>query len=177
MKRTFATLAAITALTASQAAMAQAEACISEREISHLAIYAVPSLVEGVRGKCGRALSSTGFLATRGDSFAAKYTAMQAETWPGAKAAIAKFAAPTAKGKSADGFAMLAGLPDDAVRPLVDALIAQKIGEEIKPKNCSTIERGMQLLAPFGPRDSGALIGFVVALVKPNDARICAAKP
>ena len=177
MKRTIATLAALAALGSAQAAAAQADrACITEREISHLAIYAVPAMVEGVRGKCARSLSATGFLATRGDAFAAKYASLQAETWSGAKSAITKFAAPKVEGEAAEGFAMVAGLPDEAVRPLVDALIAQKIGEEIEIKDCANIERAMQLLSPIGPRDSGALIGFVFSLVKPDDARLCPAK-
>jgi hypothetical protein len=174
MKMKLAAIAAVASLGISQAASAQvAGACITERELSNLAIYAVPSLVEGVRGKCAPSLSPNGFLATRGDGFAAKYAALQAETWPGAKSAMTKFAAPKAKGEAADSLAMLAGLPDDAVRPLVDALIAQKIGEEVKIKDCVNIERGMRLLAPLDPRDSGALVGFVLAIVKPDDARIC----
>ena len=177
MKQTLATFAGLAALGSAQAAAAQANPpCITEREIAQLAIYAVPSLVEGVRGKCARTLSANGFLATRGDAFAAKYAALQAESWPGAKSAITKFAAPKAKGEAAEGFATIAGLPDDAVRPLVDALISQKIGEEIEPKDCAKIERAMQLLSPIGPRDSGALIGFVFSLVKPDDARVCPAK-
>lgn len=178
MKQTLATFAALAALGTAQTAAAQAsQPCITEREIAQLAIYAVPSLIEGVRGKCARSLSANGFLATRGDAFAAKYAALQAETWPGAKSAIAKFAAPKAKGEAAEGFAMIAGLPDEAVRPLVDALIAQKVGEEIELKDCANIERGIQLLSPLGPRDSGALIGFVFSMVKPDDARACPARP
>jgi hypothetical protein len=176
MNRTLAAVAALGALVTSQvAAAATPSSCISEREISQLAIYAVPSLVEGVRAKCGRTLSAKGFLATRGDAFASRYAELQDETWPVAKSAITKFATSKTKPKDADSFAMLAGLPDDAVRPLVDALIAQKIGEEIKPKDCGNIERGLQLVSPLGPRDSGALLGFIFTLVKPDDAAVCPA--
>ena len=170
---------AIAALAVSQTAAAQDKAgCLSEREISQLAVYAVPSVVEGVRGKCGRTLSSGGYLAKNGDSFVAKYAALQNESWPGAKSAITKFAtAKTTNKEDADTFAMVASLPDDAVRPLVDAMIAQKIGEEIIVADCSKVERGIQLLSPLGARDSGALVGFIFALVKPEDAAICPARP
>lgn len=169
---------ALAALASAQAASAQNAAnCLSEREISQLAVYAVPSLVEGVRGKCARTLSSSGYLSKSGDSFVAKYAALQDEAWPGAKSAITKFAtSKTTTKKDAEAFAMIAGLPDDAVRPLVDAMIAQKIGEEVQTKDCSKIERGIQLLSPLGARDSGALVGFIFALVKPEDAAVCPAR-
>ena len=178
MKGIIAGTVALAALASAQAATAQAAAsCVSEREVAQLAVYAVPSLVEGVRGKCGKTLAQTGFLATKGNAFAARYSALQGETWPGAKSAIAKFATAKSDAETANTFAKLAGLPDDAVRPLVDALIAQKIGETIKPQDCWKVERGIQLLSPLGPRDSGALVGFVFGLVKPDEVAICPAKP
>lgn len=175
MIRTFVTLTAAAALASSPAAAAATPGCITEKEISQLAIYSVPSLVEGVRAKCGRTLSAKGYLATRGDAFAANYAALQNETWPAAKNAITKFATTKADTKEAENFAMLAGLPDDAVRPLLDAIIAQKIGESIKTKDCTKVERGIQLVSPLSPRDSGALLGFIFSMVKPDDAMICPA--
>ena len=149
MKRfpAFAALAAVAALVPAQAqAQAQAaKACLTEREVAQMAIYAVPSVVEGVRGKCAARLSSSGFLATKGDAFAAKYAALQNETWPVAKAGILKFVGTPRAGavKANDPIAMFASLPDDAVRPLVDAMIAQKIGESIKLDHCANVERAM----------------------------------
>ena len=177
MRHIIAGMVAITALTSAQAASAQsAAACISEREVAQLAVYAVPSMVEGVRGKCAKSLSASGFLATKGNAFAARYAALQGETWPGAKRAIAKFATAKGDAETANTFATLAGLPDEAVRPLVDALIAQRVGETIKAQDCWKVERGIQLLSPLGPRDGGALVGFVFGLVKPDDVAVCPAK-
>ncbi|MGN6499800.1 MAG: hypothetical protein ACTHKM_06605 [Tsuneonella sp.] len=175
MKTKLAALAATAALSAAQTAAAAtpAPACISEKEIAQLAIYSVPAMVEGVRAKCGPSLSSKGFLATRGAAFAASYAVLQGETWPSARSAITKFAAGKADAKDAQNFKLIAGLPDDAVRPLVDALIAQKVGESIKLGDCGKVERGIQLVSPLSPRDSGALLGFVFTLVKPDDATVC----
>lgn len=173
MKRSLAVFTAAVTLASPQ--LAAAQTCITEREIAQLAIYSVPSLIEGVRAKCGPTLSAKGYLATRGDAFAANYAALQDETWPAAKSAITKFATSKADAKEAQSFAMLAGLPDEAVRPLLDALIAQKIGESIKTKDCTKVERGIQLASPLSPRDSGALLGFIFTMVKPDDAMICPA--
>lgn len=175
----FAAIAAVAALVPAQAhAQAQAvKACLSEREVAQMAIYAVPSVVEGVRGKCAAKLSKTGFLATKGDTFAAKYAALQNETWPTAKAGIMKFVGAPKSGaaKANDSVAMLAALPDNSVRPLVDAMIAQKIGEAIKPEQCANVERGIQLASVMNPRDSGAMIAFVMAMTKPKNPAICPA--
>ncbi len=179
MKRTPALIAAaaIAALIPTQVQAQSAAGCLTEREVAQMAIYAVPSLVQGVRGKCANRLSSGGFLATKGDIFAQKYAALQSETWPVAKSAILKFVGgkDAAQTKANDPFAMFAALPDTSVRPLVDAMIAQKIGEEVKPDQCGNIERGMQLASVMSPRDSGAMIAFVMAMAKPKNSPICPA--
>lgn len=174
----FPALAAAAALVSAQAQAATQPTCLTEREVANLAIYAAPALVQGVRGKCAASLSSSGFLATKGDAFAARYAALQNETWPVAKEAAMKLAGAKAGTKDAnDLMATLSGLPDNAVRPLLDGLISQKIGEAIHPGDCANVERGIQLASVIGPRDSGALIGFVLAMVKPKDPPICPAHP
>ncbi|ANY20669.1 hypothetical protein A6F68_02168 [Tsuneonella dongtanensis] len=180
MKRTPALLAAaaLAALIPAQAqAQAQAaKACLTEREVAQMAIYAVPSVVTGVRGKCAPRLSKSGFLATKGDTFAQKYAALQVETWPVAKSALLKFVGGSVgKPKADDPIAMFASLPDESVRPLVDAMIAQKIGEAVKPEQCGNVERGMQLASVLSPRDSGAMIAFIMAMTKPKNPPICPA--
>lgn len=181
MKRHLAAVAALAALLPAQAqAQAQAvKACLTEREVAQMAIYAVPAVVEGVRGKCSARLSPSGFLATKGNSFSAKYAALQNETWPVAKAGVLKFIGAPKSGtaKAGDPIAMLAALPDNSVRPLVDAMIAQKVGESVKPEQCGNVERGMQLASVMNPRDSAALIAFVVAMTKPKNPPICPAQP
>lgn len=181
MKR-FPTLAAVVAVSAlipaqAHAQAAAATACLTEREVAQMAIYAVPAVVEGVRGKCSARLAKSGFLATKGDAFSAKYAALQNETWPTAKSGILKFVGAPKGGaaKANDPIAMFAALPDNSVRPLVDAMIAQKIGEEIKPDQCGNVERGMQLASVMNPRDSGAMIAFVMAMAKPKNPPICPA--
>lgn len=178
MKRTPALLAAaaLAALIPAQVQAQAAKSCLTEREVAQMAIYAVPAVVTGVRGKCSAKLSSNGFLATRGDSFVQKYAALQTETWPTAKSAILKFVGGNSgQAKSNDPIAMFAALPDESVRPLVDAMIAQKIGEAVKPDQCGNVERGIQLASVMSPRDSGAMIAFVMAMTKPKSPPICPA--
>ena len=174
-----AALAAAAALVPAQAYAQQqaAKACLTEREVAQMAIYAVPAVVEGVRGKCAAKLSKSGFLATKGNDFASRYAALQNETWPVAKAGILKFVGGAKAGaaKANDPLAMFAALPDNSVRPLVDAMIAQKVGESVKPEQCGNVERGIQLASVMSPRDSGAMIAFVMAMTKPKNPSICPA--
>ena len=89
--------------------------------------------------------------------------------WPTAKSTIVKMGGEKAK----DGLAELNSLPDEIVRPLLDAVFATKIGEEIKPQNCAKVERGLEVLAPINPRDAGALVAFVAAVANVKSAAIC----
>lgn len=175
MKRHLAAATALAALVPAQVQAQAAKACLTEREVAQMAIYAVPAVVQGVRGKCAAKLAKTGFLATKGDAFAARYAAFQSETWPVAKAGVLKFIGQPKPGasKSGDPIAMLAALPDNSVRPLVDAMIAQKTGEAVKPDQCANVERGMQLASVMNPRDSGAMIAFVMAVSKPKNPSLC----
>jgi hypothetical protein len=68
-------------------------------------------------------------------------------------------------------------LPDEAVRPLVEAVLVQKIASDIKPQNCPKIERGFELIDKLPPETVGEVIGFVMGLVKPKSPEICPEQP
>lgn len=170
-------LAAVAAVAlALQPAVAQAQqACISEDEVSAMAIYSMPSLVQSVRLQCGPALASSGFLARRGDSFAARYAGLQNAVWPRAKSGLLKYGSHKASTAS-QNIAMFANLPDNAVRPLIDALIVQEASAKIDSKQCGRIERMMEAVAPIDPEIAGTLVGVAAGLFAPPDQQICAAR-
>ena len=156
-----------------QPAIAAAQqTCITEDEVSAMAIYSVPSLVQSVRLRCNGELAPSGFLARRGDALIARYTNLQSSVWPRAKAGLLKFAAGKAEGTAAD-IGRFANLPDDAVRPLVDALIVQEAAAKLEPKNCGKVERVIEAVAPIEPEVAGTLIGVVLGLVAPENPPIC----
>jgi hypothetical protein len=168
------TLAAVTAaaLVVQPAVAVAQQRCITEDEVSAMAIYSVPSVVQSVRVRCDGRLSSSGFLARRGDAFAGRYAALQNAVWPKAKAgAIKAFAG---KGtESSQGIDMMANLPDDAVRPLVDALIVQEVSARIEPANCGRIELAMEGLALLDPEVAGTMLGVVVGIIGPENPPVC----
>ena len=72
--------------------------------------------------------------------------------------------------------ATLADLPDEAVRPLIDALIQQKVAEAIKPGSCSDIERLAEVLALLETDEVGALSGVIASMaLKDKNPQVCSA--
>ncbi|MFC4255677.1 hypothetical protein GRI97_17665 [Altererythrobacter xixiisoli] len=153
--------------------------CVTEAEVSAMTIYAVPSMVKSLQSRCAGRLSSTGFLATRGQQFAGRYAALQTTVWPRAKSGLLKIIASRTQSEAAirnqntRGLDMIGNLPDEAVRPFVDALIVQELTPQIDLANCSKIERAMQAVAPIDPEVSAGLVGLVVGLAQPKDISIC----
>jgi len=167
-------LAAVAAATlALQPVAAQAQqTCITEAEVSAMTIYSVPSLVQSMRLQCGPALSQSGFLARRGDAFAARYAGLQNAVWPRAKSGLLKYAGRKA-GSGSQDISMFANLPDNAVRPLIDALIVQEASAKIERGQCGRIERVMEAVSPIDPEVAGTLVGVAVGLFAPDDQQIC----
>jgi hypothetical protein len=157
-------LAAFTASGNAQAALPRLPD-LSGDEASALAIYAVPSLLAATRQTCADQLSPDGFLARRGDSLSARYAAEQNAVWPMARSALFKVAAA----KAGDKLKQFTTLPDDAIRPLADALIQQEAAEKIHPKSCRNVERMAQALSPLEPADVGRVLGTMFDIASEGD--------
>ena len=69
---------------------------------------------------------------------------------------------------------MLSTLPDNAVRPLVDALIVQEVSGKIQTRQCTRIEWVVEAIAPIDPGVAGKVIGTVGGLIDPDQVPICA---
>ena len=143
---------------------------MTQAEVSSLVVYGLPQAIEASRVSCSAQLAPDGFLATRGSALASRYSTAKDAAWPKAKAGLIKLANIT----NARDIATLAGLPDDTVRPLIDALIQQKVAEAIQPGTCGDVERLARVLAPLDPQQLGALSGVLASLVlQDKDPRIC----
>lgn len=166
-------MAAAAAL-AIQPVAASAQACVTEDEASAIAIYSVPSLVEAVRLKCGGELAPSGYLARRGDSLIGRYAPIQTRVWPRAKSGLLKvFASKAGASSGRQTLNAVASLPDDAVRPLVDALIVQEASPKIAPQNCTRLERVIEFVAPIDPELAGDLLGAIAGLVNHREFPVC----
>jgi len=149
--------------------------CITEDEVSAVAIYSVPSIIQAIRLKCGPQLSSSGYLARSGDSLSRRYAALQPRVWPRAKAGMLKVLANQSSNNQAQQTTqMLSTLPDNAVRPLVDALIVQEVSGKIETRQCTRIEWVVEAISPIDPEVAGKVIGTVGGLIDPDQVPICA---
>jgi hypothetical protein len=165
---------AVLALQPAVAAAQQAQ-CITEDEVSAIAIYSVPSLLQSVRLRCGTQLSASGYLARGSDTLAARYAALQAGVWPKARSGMMKVLASKATGEGRQGLEMITRLPDESVRPVVDALIVQELSPKIAAGDCWKIERIIEAMAPIDPEVAGTLLGAVVGVVQPEQLPVCRA--
>lgn len=155
------------------AAQAQ-QNCVTEMEVSAIAIYSVPSLVQAMRLRCGSELSANGYIAKRGDALSGRYAALQPRVWPRAKSGMLKVLGTQAS--ATQGRQMMdtiGSLPDEAVRPLVDAWIVQETSARIPVANCQRLEWLVEALAPVEPEIAGGLIGAIVGLVDPDKLPVC----
>ena len=165
----------LAAMTQHQIAYAQASAekCIAQADVSDAVVYAMPILTAGMRSKCGDTLSPGGFMATQGDAFVAPYAERQTAAWPGALRMLSQFGDSGAE--AGEMMAMFQSLPADTVRPLFDAIIEQKIAEEIKLTDCGKIERAVELLAPLPPENVSGIVTFLLDVAKVDNPKICPA--
>jgi len=168
--------AAAAALAVQPVAASAQQACLTENEVSAIAIYSLPSLVQSVRLRCDGRLSSGGYLARSGDSLISRYAARQNATWPRAKTGLLKvLARKSGTGPARQNLSMIADLPDEAVRPLVDALIVQELSPNIDVKHCGRIERMIEIASPIDPEIAGSLLGAVAGIVDHEELPVCAA--
>jgi hypothetical protein len=175
----FAPALALTALASATAAQAQQKACIEPADMTDAVIYAMPVAYDAARTACGDRFAASGFMARKGEAWVAAYRDGQDKAWPGALRVLKTFMADDAAAKGAGGDdmgAIISALPDDALRPFVEAMVGQMIAKEIKPDSCGTIERAVELLSPLPGENIGGLVAFVLELDdKDKKSPICEA--
>lgn len=175
--RTLAAVAA-TALVFQPVVAGAQQVCVTEREASAIAIYSVPGLVQAVKLRCGGELSANGYLARSGDGLVGRYAPIQSRMWPQAKAGLIKLLGGKAGlSRETQGFDTITALPDNAVRPLVDALIVQEAAPRIETGNCTRIERVIETVASIDPEMAGGFLGAIAGLVNHSDFPVCQPRP
>lgn len=171
MTRKFRTIFSMAAAAAFvvQPSVASAQQCISEPQISDMIVYAVPLAVKSVQNTCGASLASDGFLALEGDALSARYLVHKDYAWPGAVEALMVFAGD----KDPEVGQLFQSLPPEALQPFIDAVIVQKVAEEIPVKDCRKIERAIEAIAPVEPQDAGNLIAVIMSLADIKEPSVC----
>ena len=165
---------AASALALQPVAASTQQICVTEAEVGAVAIYSVPGLIQAVRLKCGSELSASGYLARRGDALAGRYAALQTRVWPRARSGMLKvLGGRSGNAQSRQLLDTVGTLPDNAVRPLVDAWIVQEASAKIPARNCQRLEWVIEAMAPIDPEVAGGVLGAIIGLVDPDEMPVC----
>lgn len=169
---------AFTALASATAAQAQQSPCVQPADLADAVVYVMPVAYDAARTACDNRFAASGFMAREGDAYIAPFREGQDKAWPGAFRFLKTFMNEDGAGKggkSADMAATISALPEEALRPFVEALVGQMIAGEIKPDSCGKIERGIELLSPMPSDNLGGLIAFIVELADIKNPPVCGA--
>ena len=169
MKSLLPTLLAGAALFSAQAAQAQ-QVCVEPADLDDGILYAMPVLYEAVMASCSDQYSPDGFMMSEGEAFVEGFRSKQDDAWPGAWRFLKTFTNEEGDEEMAK---MISSLPEETVRPFVDAIVLQMVSAEIKPDSCGKIERGVELIAPLPPENVSALIAFIAEQAGVKDPPIC----
>ena len=135
--------------------------------------YFMPQLLGVVQDKCSGSLESDGYLATNGSALLEKFSEGSEENWGNARGLFLSFAMEG--GAQGDALALLANLPDESLKPLIDGMIPMELGKRLKTRDCASIERVMETLDPLPAENFAQFIGVVFELAL-NDRRKKSAK-
>lgn len=153
------------------AAVAQTATCVPQREAEALVLNLGPTLVDATVTTCIPALPASAYLRRSGPALSAKFASHSESSWPLAREALRKIVGPS-------GAPML---DSEIARSVLPAMVAPLLTQEIKAKDCPTIDRLLGLLDPLPARNTAALLVTVMQLAqaeqrgRPGQPQICPA--
>ncbi|HZV09608.1 MAG TPA: hypothetical protein VFF94_07605, partial [Novosphingobium sp.] len=133
--------------------------CLTVREFTAVATYALPDILHGVGAACVPVLGQGAFLAQEGPALADRYAAARPAAWPATRAALARISA--SQGLAG---ALVARLPDATQQQLFSTLVAGVVAEKVPAQRCGLIDQILSLIAPLPPENTAAIIGMAVGL-------------
>lgn len=152
-------------------AQAQSQTCLSRPELRGLVSYFLPTVLKSAIDTCTSRLTKDSYMVARAPQLLDALEADRSGSWPMAKAAFVKIGGDS---DEATGN-LFASLPEEAVRPLIEAVIADKLGSAIKPESCGDIDRVMTPLEPLPAANLVDLLSETLAIAGRNDKkmRVC----
>jgi hypothetical protein len=170
MKRSLFKLAASLALGSFvpvQAAVPASEAsrCIEPREMEGLVAYFLPEVINEVSKNCSAHLPSDSYARTRLPHLAEQLTTAKAASWPVAKAAFLKMAKP-------EDAKTMGELPDEALRPMVDAVMVRQISIPVTAPVCGDVNDISEALAPLTAEQTVHLLSAILVAASRKDDKL-----
>lgn len=147
------------AATTAQAAT-EAQPCLTEVEAQSLITAVLPDVFQQVGRACSNVLPENATLRGGLPPLVARYQAPADLAWPQAVAAFGKIG-----GKD------MAGIDPRLLRPMMRPMIAGAIAQDIKPRDCSTIDRAIGLMSPLPPANTAGLIVLIASVAGGKDKK------
>ncbi len=152
--------AAIALVSATSAQAAETKPCIPAETAESLITYILPGALGAVRTKCSNSLPASAALLQVDSEQMQRYQYDSERAWPKASTAIGLMV----------GQDFPENLEMDAMRPFVDAMIPAMLAQEIKAKDCPTIDKVYGLLEPM-PTANLAGLTVMLAQLGSNDGK------
>lgn len=166
MRKPLSSLVAVLALCATTAAQAApAPRCLNPAEMHGLIAYFLPEVVGEVSRNCAAHLPAAAYLRTGLPRLGERLARAKPANWPVARAAFLKISEDK-------DMKNLAGLPDEALRPMVDAVMGEKIRIPISPATCGEVNDISEALAPLSAEQHVHLLATIFAAVARKDAKM-----
>ena len=149
--------------------LAAQSVCVTPAEMRAGLVFIMPTLIEGVQGKCKSSLPDTAYLISSGTELPTRY----------GKGDVQDTAALTSLLKKVDNDGKMAGLPLEALTPMIAAMATSAITKDIKPETCPMIDKVFALLDPMPRENMYGLVELFVGTMTKADAkkRVAKGKP
>lgn len=161
--------AGILALAASGSVQAaqtqQAAACLSSQEVRAMTAFFLPTVLNSVVSTCDAHLPADAFLRAKAPALVTKLNAGKEAAWPLAKSAFTKMGDGGSKGEALDK------LPDEALRPFIEAMVTTELGPKFKAKDCKNINRIAATLEPLPSENLVALVAEIFGVAMLGDRK------
>ncbi|MBT0671036.1 hypothetical protein HT136_21930 [Novosphingobium profundi] len=146
-------------------ASAAAPACLSRAEARSVLTYSLPQVIDGTAKRCRQALPANAYLTTHGQEIVQRYSGQRETYWPQARSAFLKLS----NSRDQNMGAIAAQLPDETLKPLVDATVSGLVAQSIHLESCEEIDLAINLLAPLPPQNTAGLIALFIEVAAHSD--------
>jgi hypothetical protein len=138
-----------------------ARQCLTAEEAGGLVTYALPSTIKGLSKQCAKTLPATAALIQGGPILAARYQSDADRAWPLARQAFDKLA----------GAKMSEIMSEDGARALLTGVLESAVTQQVKERDCDTVDRLVNALQPLPARNMADLVIILMEVGSRSDTR------
>lgn len=139
--------------------------CIRAAEMHGLIAYFLPDVVGKVLATCSDHLPPGSYLRAGLPHLVEPLNAGKNAAWPTAKAAFFKLGEP-------EDVKTVDAVPDDALRPLIEAAVVSALPIELTPVSCADVNDVAEALAPLDATQTVHLAATIFTMISRKDGKL-----